>query len=289
MRRSRRVGVMAALLLPALFALAGCHAPHVAPAVSPKVAPPVVKEAGILRAGVDLDRPPFGGTDAGQQAGIDVDVASAIAGRLGLKVRLVDVKPSQVATALARGDVDIALSAPFSADVFTRASMAGTYLSDGPALFSRDASGSAPATVAISALDDKTIGVEKGSEAYWLLVDELGSDGVTAYPSLADALTGLRSGEVQLVAGDALIGAYIARDQPGVHYAGALAPAHLLGVAVAADNTRLSDAVRTTLDRLIADGALDAIRTAWVGSLPKLPLQSDETSAEPSDDTSAAP
>jgi hypothetical protein len=74
------------------------------------------------------------------------------------------------------------------------------------------------------------------------------------------------------------VGAYIARDQSGVHYVGPLGPAHLLGVAVAANNTKLSDAVRTTLDGLASDGALDAIRSAWVGSLPKLPLPSSEPS-----------
>ena len=279
MTQRSRVGFAAimATLLFATLALAGCG-PAPAPKVEPKIGPPAIKEAGVLRAGVDLSYPPFAGTDKGEQAGIDVDVASALAGRLGLKVKLVDVKQSNIATALADGDVDVALSAPFSADVLARASMAGTYLSDGPALFTRDATGSVPTTSSISALDGTKVGAEQYSEAYWLLVGELGPDGVSAYPSLRDAFGALQEGDVTSVAGDALVGAYIARDQPGIHYVGALGPAHLLGVAVATSNTKLSDAVRSTLDGLASDGALDAIRAAWVGSLPKLPLPSSEPS-----------
>jgi ABC-type amino acid transport substrate-binding protein len=127
-------------------------------------------------------------------------------------------------------------------------------------------------------LDGTAVGAQQASEAYWLLVAELGPDGVTAYPSLKDAFAALDRREVSSVAGDALVGAYLMRDRPGVRYVGTIGPAHLLGVAVAADNTKLADAMRTTLDTMAADGVLDAIRSAWVGSLPKLPLPSSDAS-----------
>jgi ABC-type amino acid transport substrate-binding protein len=108
------------------------------------------------------------------------------------------------------------------------------------------------------------------------------------FPTLREAFDALDRGEISAVACDALVGAYIARDRSGVRYLGALGPARLLGVAVASGNTDLSDAVRTTLDRLVSDGAIDAIRTAWVGTLPKLPLPSDDSS-EPASSLLATP
>jgi len=48
---------------------------------------------------------------------------------------------------------------------------------------------------------------------------------------------------------------------------------------VIADDTRLSDAVRTALDSMAGEGVLAAIRAKWVGDLPTfaVPVAGDET------------
>jgi len=91
-------------------------------------------------------------------------------------------------------------------------------------------------------------------------------------------LTALADGEVTAVGGDAIVGAYIAHDLEGVRYAGSLLPATPLGIAVSAENPKLADTVRLTLDGLAADGVLRAIRYKWVGGLPKLPMASEDAS-----------
>ena len=55
--------------------------------------------------GVDLDYPPFAGEDKGEEAGIDVDVAAAVAESSvsSLRARRAST-PSEAATALADGD-----------------------------------------------------------------------------------------------------------------------------------------------------------------------------------------
>ena len=279
-RAERRVAraALAALAVAAVLFVSACNNPPKATEVmQPKVVPPAVRRSGVLRAGVDLGYPPFAGVDGRRQAGIDIDVASAVGGRLGLKVEFVNVPASQVATAIADGDVDIAMSAPFSADVLSRATIAGTYLSDGPALFTRESSAAIITSKPLDGLDGAKVGAQRDSEAYWQLVDELGAASVAPYSSLRAALDSLAHGEIDYVGGDAIVGAYIARDEGGVRFAVPMAPAHLLGVAVAADNTKLADAVRTTLDDLAGDGALDTIRTTWVGPLPRLPLAGDRS------------
>lgn len=280
-RASRVVAVATGLALAfALLASVACTPKQQAPErIQPKIIPPDIRTAGTLRAGVDLSYPPFAGVEGGRDAGIDVDVASALAGRLGLQVEFVDVKASGIASALAQGDADVVLSSPFSADVLARATIAGTYLSDGPALFAAPSVGSAATTASVVASDSATIGAQQGSEAYWLLVAARGSDHVTAYPTLREAFDAMGRGDVACVGADALVGAYIARDSRGVRFVGPLASAHLLGVAVAADNSKLADAIRSTLDGLAADGVLDTIRATWVGTLPKLPVAGSDTSA----------
>lgn len=277
MARRKRPGIAVAAACVALtvLTLGACSPPAAPPAPRPTIGPPAVKTPGVLRAGVDLSYAPFAGVAGERQAGLDVDVASALAGRLGLRLELVDVKASRIASAIADGDVDVAMSAPYDAGVLSRATIAGTYLTDGPALFARGGSRPETGTLSLAAFDRPQIGAQLSSEAYWRLADEFGAPNVVAYPTLREALAALGRGDVTYVGGDALVGAYIARDQPGVHYIGAIAPAHLLGVAVANDNTRLADAVRRSLDSLSADGVLGTIRASWVGELPKLPLTGD--------------
>ena len=285
-----RIGLVLACSLLAIIALVSAGCSYVPPVkLEPKVLPPTIKQAGTLKVGVDLSYPPFGGADGGKQAGIDLDVASALAAKLGLSTTFVDVKPSDAATALAAGKVDVVFSVPYSQESLTRSTLAGSYLSDGPAFFI--ATESTAAIVPSMTLDTLTavkIGAQEGSPAFWKLQSEFGAESLVGFPTLRDALNGLREGKVGVAAGDALVAGYIIRDMPTVHFVGQVEPAVPLGVAVALDNVALADTVRSTLDGLSADGVLDAIRSKWVGSLPKLKLPASED-ASSSTETSVTP
>lgn len=278
MTRIGRIAVVAALSA-LLVVVAGCGAKEKQPARAAKVSPPAVKTAGTLSVGVDMSQPPFAGEDAGKKAGIDIDVAAAVAQKLGLIVEYVDVKPSDAATALAEGTVDMVMSVPLTDASLSTMSLAGSYIADGPAFFIATES-TAPVTPYLT-LDNVTAGdiaVQKKSLAYWKITGERGEQAVKVYPSLRDAISALDEGKTKVAAGDAIVGAYIARDFPNVHFVGQLSPADPLAVAVAADNATLSDSVRATLDGLVADGVIATIRRKWVGDLPELTLA--ESSAE---------
>ena len=59
----------------------------------PQLKTPDILENGKLKVGVDFGNPPFAG-ETSKAAGIDIDVASAIADDLGLEVEFVDVGTS---------------------------------------------------------------------------------------------------------------------------------------------------------------------------------------------------
>lgn len=289
MTRTVRAAALVLAFVALLALAAGCKPMPKQEQVPAKVAPPAVKEGGKLRVGVDLSYPPFAGTDNGKQAGLDIDVANAVAGKLGLSVVVVDVKPSDAATALADGKVDAVFSVPLSEAALTSVSLAGSYVTDGPAFFiATDSTASVEPSLTLSAITASPIAAQQGSVAYWRLLSEFDEDGVKAYPELRQALTALMNGETQVVAGDALVGGYIIRDMPTVHLAGQLEPAMPLGVAVLADNTELGDAVRSALDELAADGVLETIRAKWVGELPKLETPASSETSD-SVETTVAP
>lgn len=274
LHRWMRAG-LAALLVTSLLivggVMAGCAQEEQEPELVPKIEPPAIKKAGVLRAAIDLAYPPFGGTDKGQKAGLDVDVASALAAELGLELEIVDTMQSDMATALAEGDADIAMSIPFDEDSMSTMSLAGSYYADGSAFFvSTEDTATEVEMLEITGLRGMKVAAQEGSSAFWTLEYEFGEGGVTGYPTLREALEALEAGEVDVVAGDALIAAYIARDMPSIRFAGQMEPALLHGVGVSLDATELEESIRETLDALAADGVLSTIRVKWVGDLPDL-------------------
>jgi len=264
---------VAALLVVVLaFGLIGCEPKAEEPELVPVVEPPVIGDAGVLKVGVDLSYPPFAGTDDGVNAGIDIDVAAAIAERLGLRLEVVDVKPSGMASALGDGTVDVMLGAvPITDAVLADVTTAGSYIIDGPAFFATTpAEGSEVATLTIEQVASLRVGAQTGSAAFWALEAELGEGAVTGFDTLKGAFDALKAGDVDVIASGAVIGAYIARDYPGIAFAGQFGDAQPLGIAVRKDAAELEAAVRGTLDAMAADGVLQTIRRKWVGDLPQL-------------------
>ncbi len=272
-RIGRAVAVV--VLLTALAVAVACT-PKPEPKPEPAVAPPAVKTAGVLLAGVDLDVPPFAGVDQGKQAGIDVDVAAALADRLGLTVSYVDVKPSEAASALAEGKVDVVLSVPYAESALSELSLAGTYIINAPGLFvTTEGTASVEPSLTVDSIAQDKVAAQKESEAYWILRQQIDPEIVDPYDTERDAMQALVDGKVGLMAGDAIIGAYIARDFPSVRYAGMIGPASPLAAAVSVDNTALSDAVRVALDELSADGVLETIRRKWLGDAPEIQVEAE--------------
>lgn len=284
-----------------LLLLVACSKPAEESAPDPKIAPPLIAEAGVLRAGVDLRYPPFAGRDKDVEAGIDIDVASALAAQLGLELKTVQVDPGEAAAALQAGRVDIVMSAPLDKQVVSGARIAGTYINDGPAFFVRSTEQTGPASsgtdeagkgdtaaeakesanvakqIPVSLFAGKRIGAQEGSPSFWALEYDLGEGAVVPFKTLRAAFEALAAGEIDVVAGNAMVSAYLARDFSDITFAGQYGPATALGVAVSPDNDGLNEAIRDALDELASGGALETIRATWVGDLPTLVLPgSDE-------------
>jgi polar amino acid transport system substrate-binding protein len=262
----RRPALLAAVLVAFAVLLAACQASPPAADLEPKVAPPAIHSKGILRVGVDASYPPFAARQDGRIVGLDVDVAAALAQQLGLTVELVDVPPANAGKALREGRVDVALGAMRITDaVLSDATFAGTYLTDGPALF---AAGETTATA--GDLAGKRVAVQQDAAADRELTADPRGEKLQRYPSLRAAFGAVAAGDADVAVGDAVLGAYIGRDFPSLRYLGQLGDAQPLGVAVAKDDTQLEQAVREALDALATGGVLDAVRSKWVGELPPL-------------------
>lgn len=273
---SRRVMTALAMIV-ASVALAGCTGGiGAAEQLTPKLSPPVIVRPGILRAAVDLSYAPFAGSVDGEKAGLDIDVASAIAERLGLKLELIDAKPTEAAALLKAGKADVALGAlTVDQAVASQIAFAGTYVSDAPAVFA-----SADTTAVAGDLGAKRIAVQKGSTAYWALREDYGDEPLVVMPSLTDAFKAVGSGMADVAAGDALVGSYMLRGFPQLKYLGQITPAYPLGVGVSSEKPKLESEIRVVLDKLASQGVLETLRRKWVGDLPALKAASVDTSVD---------
>ena len=275
---TRRVMTVLGMVM-VVAVLAGCVGGIAEPKREPKLSPPVIAKPGVLVAVVDMSYPPFAGKVGGQPAGLDVDVAAAIADQLGLKLELVDGSAQAGAALVQNGTADIVLAGlTVEQAVSSQLAFAGSYVSDGPAIFA-----SSESSVTTDALTTRRIAVQKGSMAYWTVLDQYGEEPLVEFATLAEAFDAMSDGRADVVAADALTGAYMLRDRPGLQYLAQVGSAVPLGIGVSVAKPKLESEIRAILDRLAAEGVLSTLRRKWVGDIPplELPQGTEETSQTP--------
>ncbi|MDY2777687.1 MAG: transporter substrate-binding domain-containing protein [Collinsella sp.] len=272
MNRFSRIAVCTLACLAAL-GLGGCSLltptrAEVPPkTVRTKITTPVIANKGVLTVALDAADAPQAMNDAdGRLVGYSVDVAYAIAERLGLKVEFVtDEGPDSVGKS---DSADIYIGAT-SDDETDDVLVIGTYLENAPSIFARtEGAGEQGGSLSAADLSGAKIGVQISSAAQDVLV----SSGVDAefktYGNVNECLEALGSGEVDYVACDATAGAYLARAHAGTSFAASLDTPSSIGIAIKAKRTELIDAIQGALDEISADGTLDAIHRAWYGDMP---------------------
>ncbi len=251
--------LMAALLAATLAGCSPAQAPQQPSVTTIPVAAGATIEPGVLTVAVDPSFPPFAGkVRGGGLAGLDIDVASALADRLGLKVRFIEVPRGKMGSR-ATGKADIGLGGLSTRDIIRQGALpGGVYAFDGPALFSSKA-----ATLTPAGLAGKRLGAQRDSEAWWRLRDRYGSH-VAPFGDLREAMDAAKSGTIEVLGADALVGGYIARDFPSVRPVGVIG-VHPVEVALLRTDLGLADPVRTALQSMETGGVLAVLRAKWAG------------------------
>ncbi|MCI1666159.1 MAG: ABC transporter substrate-binding protein [Atopobiaceae bacterium] len=200
-------------------------------------------------------------SDSGDVTGLDIDLASAIADELGLKVKFVSVTDAK--SGIAKGcDIVMDVSSGESADV----KVIGRYTESAVALFHKDAAGVTSATE----LSGKTVGVQKSSTSQKALARTSLVMTQKEYSNLNEAFDALNAGSVDYVLCDAYAGAYLSTSYSGITMAGTIDVPTSAGVAVSSTNTELQTKIQTAIDDLSQNGVYDIIRSRWVGSMAQL-------------------
>ncbi|HIX11818.1 MAG TPA: transporter substrate-binding domain-containing protein [Candidatus Agathobaculum pullistercoris] len=219
-------------------------------------------DGGVLRMGTNATFPPYEYVDENNEvAGIDADIAAAIAEKLGMELEITDMAFDSLIPALQSDTIDIVLAGmtvdPERAEQvnFTDSYVTGVQViivPEGSDIASPDD------------LEGKNIGVQTGTTGDLYCTDDYGQEFVKQFDNGPLAVAALVNGQVDCVVID---------NEPAKNYVAANQGLKILdtayaneeyAAAIAKDNTELFEQVNAAIQELKEDGTIDSIIEKYI-------------------------
>lgn len=217
---------------------------------------------GVLTMSTNAAFPPYEMTaDDGSFEGIDIEVAGAIADKLGLTLQVDDMDFDAALLAVQNGKSDMVMAGVTVTEERQKVmDFTDSYATGIQSIIVPEGSD-------IASIDDlagKTIGTQRGTTGYLYCVDEFGDDAVIAYDNGLTAVHALNNGQVDCVVIDnAPAQEFVAANQ-GLTILETPYAEENYAIGVAKGNTALLDAVNGALAELQADGTLQSIVDKYI-------------------------
>ena len=221
-------------------------------------------EGGVLRMGTNATFPPYEYVDENNEvAGIDADIAAAIADKLGMELEITDMAFDSLIPALQSDTIDIVLAGmtvdPERAESvnFTDSYATGVQViivPEGSDIASPDD------------LEGKNIGVQTGTTGDLYCTDDYGQEFVKQFDNGPLAVAALLNGQVDCVVID---------NEPAKNYVAANEGLKILdtayadedyAAAIAKEDTELFEQVNTAIQELKEDGTIASIIEKYIPS-----------------------
>ncbi len=217
---------------------------------------------GVLRMGTNAQFPPYEFVDENNEvAGIDAEIAAAIAEKLGMKLEITDMAFESLISAVSGGSVDIVLAGmtvdPERAESvnFTDSYATGVQV----VIVPEDS-----AIASIDDLEGKNIGVQSGTTGDIYCTGDYGQDFVKQFDNGALAVAALLNGQVDCVVIDnEPAKAYVAANK-GLKILDTEYAVEDYAAAIAKDNTELLEKVNAARAELKSEGKIDEIIEKYI-------------------------
>ncbi len=225
-------------------------------------------EDGKLIMSTNASFPPYEmTTDNGGFEGIDVEIAGAIAEKLGLELVIDDMDFDAALLAVQQGKSDIVMAGvSVTEERLLVMNFSDSYATGVQSVIVKEGS-----DVTMDNLGEKMIGCQRGTTGYIYASDTpdnggYGEDHVTAYDNGAAAVKALMNGQVDCVIIDNAPAAEYVAANPGLTLLEGSWVEESYAIGLNKDNTALLDAVNQALAELIADGTVDAIVAKYISA-----------------------
>lgn len=224
-----------------------------------------VKQRGTLRIGLEGTFPPFNSkTPSGELVGYDVDIAKAVAAKLGLKPEFVTTEWSGIIAGLQAGKFDVIVNQVGITDARKQVlDFSPAYTYSAAQLIQRKDD-----TRQFKSLDDlkgKKLGVGLGTNYMDMAKSVPGID-VKTYPGAPEYLRDLAAGRLDAALNDRLMLAYLMKNSPLPLRTGAtVGTGNPSGIPFKKGNPKFAKAIDDAMAQLETDGTFSKISDKWFG------------------------
>ncbi|MBQ4089522.1 MAG: ABC transporter substrate-binding protein/permease [Clostridia bacterium] len=164
-----------------------------------------------LNVGIDPSLAPFGYMDNGEVAGMDAEIAAALADQMGRELNISVISADEIAGKLESGEIDIAFGMLTEENAPEGMLFSDSYASNTQLVIVREDSGIASIEDALNG--EHTVAVRAGSAAEKLLGDVLAADIINVFENGADGAADVVDGDVDVLVIDSRPGKnYVARN-----------------------------------------------------------------------------
>lgn len=230
-----------------------------------------IEQEGVLRVGLDPTYPPFEVTNESGVAGLDVDLAHALANELGLRVEFVHFGYDGLYDALATKQVDVLISALVIMPGRTRYfAYSEPYFNAGEVLIVPEESSDISE---MADLGSRILAVELGAQGHvegtqW--EKRLPNLIIAPYNSAEEAIEAISGAQADAALVDSISGrltlANQTDDQPQLKLLSAPVTVEPFAMVVRIEDETLLEKLDGSLSSLTASGQLDQIIQQWLGS-----------------------
>jgi cystine transport system substrate-binding protein len=224
------------------------------------------KARGTLRIALEGTYPPFNFKDpkTGQLTGYDVDVARAVAAKLGLKPEFVSTEWSAILAGLAAGKYDVIVSqvgiTPKREQAFD---FSQPYTFSTPQLIVRR--NERATYTSLNDLKGKKVGVGQGTVFEQQAKAVPGID-VRSYPATPENLQDLAFGRIDVALNDNLMAAYLLKNsQLPIKEGPRVGTVSRMGIPFRKGSPKFKAAIDKAIDDARADGSLKQASLKWFG------------------------
>lgn len=220
-------------------------------------------ESGKLIMSTNAEFPPYElKDDDGNYIGIDVEIATAIAEKLGLELEILDVDFDAALLAVQQGKSDIVMAGvTVNDDRKLVMNFTNTYATGKQVIIVTEDS-----TVTVDNLGEQMIGTQRATTGYIYASDDYGDDHVTAYDNGATAVQALKNGQVNCVIIDNAPAQEYVKANPGLKILETEYVIEDYAIGVDKNNAALLDAINAALSELSSDGTIQSILDKYISA-----------------------
>ena len=219
--------------------------------------------AGKLTMSTNAAFPPYESTDdSGNFVGIDIEIAQAIADKLGLELQIDDMDFDAALLAAQNSKSDIVMAGvTVNEERLAVMNFSESYSTGVQSVIVKEGS-----DVTLDNLGDYMIGTQRGTTGNIYCCDDYGDDHVIAYDNGITAVQALINGQVDAVVIDNAPAQSLVAANAGLTILDTEYAVEDYAIGMAKSNTALLDAVNGALAELKADGTVQSIVDKYIGN-----------------------